>query len=80
MATEEFQDRLSSLEREYNAQREQLWNDLRKEAQNLGFILEASQRGIISVPIFNGKRLTPQEFEGLPDEIKEQFRKKTLKD
>lgn len=75
MATEEFQDRLSSLEREYNAQREQLWNDLRKEAQNLGFILEASQRGIISVPIFNGKRLTPQEFEGLPDEIKEQFRK-----
>lgn len=75
MATEEFQDRLSSLEREYNAQREQLWNDLRKEAQNLGFILEASQRGIISVPIFNGKGLLLKNLKVFQMKLKNSLEK-----
>lgn len=79
MNTEEYQNRLSSLEKEYNNQREKLWSDLRKEAQNLGFILEASEKGIISVPIYNGKRLSAQEFETLPDEIKEYFRQNSEK-
>ncbi|PNR95076.1 Lon protease family protein [Petrotoga olearia] len=79
MQTEEFQQRLSSLEKDYNEQREKLWSDLRKQAQNLGFILEASEKGIVSVPVYDGKKISSSEFENLPVEIKEYFRKNSEK-
>lgn len=79
MQTEEFQQRLSSLEKDYNEQREKLWSDLRKQAQALGFILEASEKGIVSVPVYNGKKISSSEFENLPEEIKEYFRKNSEK-
>jgi len=79
MQTEEFQQRLSSLEKEYNDQREKLWSDLRKQAQTLGFILEASEKGIVSVPVYNGKKINSSEFEDLPEDIKEYFRKNSEK-
>ncbi|MDK2906509.1 MAG: hypothetical protein PWQ66_470 [Petrotoga sp.] len=79
MQTEEFQQRLSSLEKEYNEQREKLWSDLRKQAQSLGFILEASEKGIVSVPVYDGKKISSSEFENLPEEIKEYFRKNSEK-
>ncbi|PNR89419.1 ATP-dependent protease [Petrotoga sp. 9T1HF07.CasAA.8.2] len=79
MQTEEFQQRLSSLEKEYNEQREKLWSDLRKQAQALGFILEASEKGIVSVPVYDGKKISTSEFENLPEEIKEYFRKNSEK-
>jgi lon-related putative ATP-dependent protease len=79
MQTEEFQQRLSSLEKEYNEQREKLWSDLRTQAQALGFILEASEKGIVSVPVYDGKKISTSEFENLPEEIKEYFRKNSEK-
>jgi lon-related putative ATP-dependent protease len=79
MSTEEFQQRLSSLEKEYNEQREKIWSDLRKQAQSLGFVLEASEKGIVSVPIYNGKKISTKEFDELQEEIKEHFKKNSEK-
>ncbi|MGE0134145.1 MAG: Lon protease family protein [Dehalococcoidia bacterium] len=57
--------------RELDARRTTLLDDLRGQAERKGFALSMTPSGITSAPLINGKPLTDEEYEALPQEQKD---------
>lgn len=57
--------------------RASLFEELTAKAAEQGFILKRSSTGFVSVPIVDGKEVSSEEFEALPEEMKEHFEKKS---
>ncbi|MGB9553380.1 MAG: Lon protease family protein, partial [bacterium] len=47
--------------------------EVQKSALNLGFYIEPTPQGILSIPVKEGKKLSPEEFEGLSEEEKKAY-------
>ena len=58
------------------AQRDQVLRQLDQEARAEGLMIQATPMGIITVPLLNGKPMSREQFEELPDEDKESLNKK----
>lgn len=57
--------------------RSQLFEELTKMATEQGFVLKRASTGFVSVPLVDGKELSSEEFEALPEEEKEAFERKS---
>ncbi|MDK2865534.1 MAG: hypothetical protein PWP37_1726, partial [Thermotogota bacterium] len=71
--SEEYSKRRSQLEEEYFKEKKQLWEDLREKAKALGFDVQVTQAGIVSLPVIEGKPIPPEAIEHLPEEFKKQI-------
>jgi lon-related putative ATP-dependent protease len=75
--SEQFEQRRAAIVQELDARREALFNALREAAQQLGFMIQITPAGIISVPLLApGQPLTPEGFELLPPAKKAEIRTK----
>ncbi|MDI3517145.1 MAG: hypothetical protein PWP09_1211 [Thermotogota bacterium] len=77
--SEEYSKRRSQLEEEYFKEKKQLWEDLREKAKALGFDVQVTQAGIVSLPVIEGKPIPPEAIEHLPEEIKKQIEENSTK-
>jgi predicted ATP-dependent protease len=72
---EQYQQRRAAVGHQLQEQRDQIVDQARKQARQLGFDLQMSQMGIATIPLLEpGKPLTPEAFELLPDTKKAEIR------
>lgn len=69
--SEDYAAKKSELEDEYMSKRTKLWEELQEKAKELGFSVQLTPTGVVSVPIFEGKPVTPEILESLPEEVKQ---------
>lgn len=77
--SEEYEEKRKELEKEYEERRDEILSDLSKKAIRLGFVVKLTPTGIAYAPQLDGKTLTPEEFEKLPEEVKQSFEENAKK-
>jgi len=77
--SDEYARRKSELEDEYMQKKTQLWEELKQKAAELGFAVQIAPTGVVTVPVYEGKLLTPDAFEALPEELKQFFNENSRK-
>lgn len=54
-------------------QRDSIFSTLQSYAQSHGFTLEMTPAGIVTIPVVDGKPITPEDFEKLTEERQQEF-------
>ncbi len=75
--SENYEKRRNDLVNEVQQTRNHMLDDLQKRAEEMGLAIEMTQIGIATVPISRGRPISREEFEGLPEEKKADFQKKS---
>ncbi|MGA7669012.1 MAG: ATP-binding protein [Nitrolancea sp.] len=71
--SEEYERRRRQALNGLTQQRDSVFASLQSFAEAHGFTLEMTPAGIVTIPVVNGKPITPEEFEKLPAEQKQSF-------
>lgn len=71
--SDEYARRKSELEDEYLQKKTQLWEELKQKAAELGFAVQLTPTGVVTIPVYDGKPITPEAFETLPEELRQAF-------
>jgi lon-related putative ATP-dependent protease len=66
--SEAYEDRKEKATGDIQAQRGRLLQALDEEARQAGFVIQPTPMGLVTVPIVDGKPMSREQFEGLPDE------------
>lgn len=74
--SEEYDRRRRAIIDRLNQERERLWEGVQQFAQQLGFAVELTPAGVISVPVVQGRPLAPEEFERLPEPVREELERR----
>ena len=68
-----YQERKNLLEQKVAEPKQGLIATVQKKALELGFSIEPTPQGILTIPTKNGKKLTPEEFEALGEDEKKTY-------
>ncbi len=72
---DQYQQRRGEIARQLGADRDRMLDELRQTAEHLGFAVEFSPAGVVTVPLLEpGKPLTEEQFRLLPDEKQAELR------
>jgi lon-related putative ATP-dependent protease len=74
--SKEYEQSMNGLIAENQAQQQALFNQLSEKARQEGFALEMSKMGVSLVPILDGKPISPEQYEKLEDETKQELEKR----
>jgi lon-related putative ATP-dependent protease len=74
--SKEYEQSMNALITENQGQQQALFNQLSEKARREGFALEMSKMGVSLVPILNGKPISPEQFEVLGEETKQEMEKR----
>ncbi|NUU95679.1 hypothetical protein XO10_05190 [Marinitoga sp. 1135] len=74
---EDFSEKRTQLEDEYLKARKSVWDDLKKEVEKLGFKLQFTTNGAMTIPVYDGKEVTDEEYDKLPEDVRNSFEEKT---
>jgi predicted ATP-dependent protease len=77
LESDEYAQRREQINRELQAQRERLFETLRAEAQTRGLAVNATPMGITTVPVVDGKPITPEQYELLTDDRKREIQQQS---
>ncbi len=75
--SDEYAQRRDQVGREVQGERERLFESLQKEASGRGMAVNVTPMGITTVPIVEGKPLTREAYELLPEERRREIKEKT---
>jgi predicted ATP-dependent protease len=75
--SDEYAQRRDQVNREVQAQREQMFEALQKEADARQMAVNATPMGITTVPLADGKPLTKEQYDQLDDRGKHQVQERT---
>jgi predicted ATP-dependent protease len=68
-----YQERKNALEQKVATLKHDLFLKVQQSALNLGFAIEPTPQGILTIPVKEGKKLSPEEFEVLSEEEKKAY-------
>lgn len=74
---EDFTQKRTQLEQEYLSKRKKIWEELKKQVEELSFKLQFTSDGAVTIPVYEGKELTDEEYDKLPEEIRNKYEEKT---
>ncbi len=77
--SEDYAAKKSELEDDYMNQKTQLWENLQQKARELGFSVQLTPTGVVSVPIYDGKPVTQEVLDSLPEDVKQAFNENSRK-
>lgn len=72
---EDFEHRRNAVIQGFQAKRTALIGRVQEEARKLGLAVKASGQQLISIPVVNGHELTPEEFDNLDDQSRDQIKR-----
>jgi lon-related putative ATP-dependent protease len=75
--SDEYAQRRDQINREMQQQRERFFEALQKEAQGRDLAVNATPMGINTVPLMDGKPLTKEQYDALPDDTKHSITERT---
>uniref|UniRef100_A0A831T8Y0 endopeptidase La n=2 Tax=Thermorudis TaxID=1649508 RepID=A0A831T8Y0_9BACT len=74
--SDEYDRRRREIVDRLERQRGELWTAAQEFAQQRGFALEATPAGVVSVPVVQGRPITPDAFEVLPAPVREDLERR----
>lgn len=74
--SEDYSKRQQDLLNEMTRRRDQIFAELQAFALEKGFALQQTQIGLASIPLVDGRPISVQDFERLPEEQKKEFESK----
>ncbi|HXF83632.1 MAG TPA: ATP-binding protein [bacterium] len=76
-ASEQFESRRTQLLQSYEARTSEIWQNLETEARTLGFLLQRTPAGIVTVPVGpSGEPITPDQFASLSEAQREEVQRR----
>jgi lon-related putative ATP-dependent protease len=76
-ASDDYEKQKNDIIREFQDRSNQLMEELTQRAAAQGFILRRTSTGFVTLPMVEGKPLSPEEYEALPPEVKEEIDRKS---
>lgn len=73
LESEEYARKREERGHRFEAQRDELTEQMRQRAQKAGFTLEGTQTGLLMVPVVDGKPVTPDKVGELPVSVRKQI-------
>ncbi len=77
--SDEYSQKKNEIEDEYTRKKNELWERLREQASELGFSVQVTPTGVLTIPIIDGKPITPELFEALPEEKRKEIEENSIK-
>jgi len=77
--SEEFARKISEMEEKYALMRKQLWESLEAKASELGFMVQLTPAGVAMLPVVDGRPLSPEMVDALPDQAKKEIEERQMK-
>ncbi len=74
----EFKDYIDHMQKEYRLKEQQILASLKEQMKTRSFNLKITEKGMMTVPVVDGKEITPEEFEKLPQDKKKELIQKHL--
>lgn len=70
----DYENAKAVMMNEYNAQSQEIINQLNDIGRSYGFIFSQSEKGLVSIPLKEGKPMNEEEYRGISDEEYEQLK------
>jgi len=77
--SEEYASKRAEIEDEYTKAKNELWEKLKMKARELGFSIQLTPTGVLTVPMMDGKPVTPDIYELLPEEKRKEIEEASMK-
>lgn len=77
--SDDYVARRETTIKQVESRRKQLISQLNAEAQQEGFVIKNTQIGLMLIPVINGKPLTDEEIQALPQKKKDEIQEKRVK-
>ncbi|WP_333642110.1 Lon-like protease helical domain-containing protein, partial [Mesotoga prima] len=74
--SEDYQQKVTSLQNEQSEKRSNMLKELVEKAKEKDYTVQINQTGVATIPIWNGKPLTQEVYEALPEDYQKQITKK----
>ena len=74
--SEDYQQKMSAIQSEQAENRSNLLKELIDKARERDFTVQINQTGVATIPLWNGKPLTQEIYEALPEEYQKTISKK----
>jgi len=74
--SEDYQQKVTSIQNEQSEKRSSMLKELLEKAKEKDFTVQINQTGVATIPLWNGKPLTQEVYEALPEEYQKQLTKK----
>ena len=74
---DDFEKEKALIKKEFEEKREKIMDNLSVRALKFGFQVKSAQNGIYMMPVLEGQALKEEEFEKLPEEIKQEYEQKS---
>lgn len=78
-SSEEYEKKKASIMKRVQEKSAKIMETINEEARKEGLAIVRTNAGYVTIPIVNGKQITPEEFEALAPEVKEEIEEKTKK-
>lgn len=75
--TESYEKRRAEVMQDIQRRRDAIFTQLQQQASQLGFSIEMTPIGIVTVPVADGKPLSREDFEKLPDDEREVIKERS---
>ncbi len=72
----DFEEEMAKIQQENREKKARLFDRLEEKASEIGFSLRWTKVGMMTIPIYNNKLLTEEEYQALPDDVKKEIEKK----
>lgn len=69
-----YQQQRQQIINELERRRQALYEDLEGRARRLGLTVQFSPAGILTLPVTEGRPMTPEEYQALPDAVRAELR------
>ncbi|MDW7650174.1 MAG: ATP-binding protein [Bacillota bacterium] len=74
---DDYERHKAEIFKTFQETRSSLLEELTGMAAEQGFVLKRASTGFVSIPVVDGKEISTEEFEALPEEQKEEFERKS---
>ncbi|HHX74579.1 MAG TPA: AAA family ATPase [Firmicutes bacterium] len=74
---DDYERQKAELFRRFQEKRSQLLEQVAQMAEEQGFILKRASTGFVTVPLVDGREITNEEYEQLPEDVKENLERKS---
>ncbi len=78
-SSEEYEKRKVAIMKALQEKSNKIMETLNEEAKREGLAIVRTNAGYVTIPIVNGKQITPEEFETLSEDVKREIEEKTKK-
>ncbi len=72
----DFEEEITKIHQDNREKKARLFDRLEEKASEIGFSLRWTKVGMMTIPIYNNKLLTEEEYQALPEEVKREIEQK----